>query len=144
MIIEVEQQDDVCVLRVEGSFMTGGDPEYLSARKDDLKRLNHGKVLVDLRQMPYIGSTGIGFIVGIFTSVTVNAGQFVLVGLQPRVLEIFRATRLSTIIPSSPDIISGLAFLRAEASRVGAAESFTPGADSLASCSAAQRKALTG
>jgi len=122
MIIEVEQQDDVCVLRVEGSFMTGADPEYLSARKDELKRLNHGKVLVDLRQMPYIGSTGIGFIVGIFTSVTVNAGQFVLVGLQPRVLEIFRSTRLSTIIPSSSDIASGLASLRAEASRAGAAE----------------------
>jgi anti-anti-sigma factor len=79
-------------------------------------------VLVDLRQMPYIGSTGIGFIVGIFTSVTVNAGQFVLVGLQPRVLEIFRSTRLSTIIPSSSDIASGLASLRAEASRAGAAE----------------------
>jgi anti-sigma B factor antagonist len=122
MIIEVEQQNDVCVLRVKGSFMAGADPEYLSARKDELTRLNHGKVLVDLRQMPYIGSAGIGFIVGIFRSATVNAGQFVLVGLQPQVLEIFRATRLSTIIPSSPDITSGLTSLRAEASRAAAAE----------------------
>ena len=122
MVIEVLQQDDVCVLRIEGRFVTGADPEYLSARMDELKRLHHGKVLVDLREMPYIGSTGIGFIVGIFTSVTMNGGHFVLVGLQPRVHEVFRLTRLSTIIPSAPDVASGLATLHAEDSRAGAAD----------------------
>ena len=122
MIIQVEQQDDVCVLRIEGNFMTGADPEYLSARMDELKRLNRGKVLVDLRQMPSVGSTGIGFLVNIFTSVSINAGQFVLVGMQPRVHEVFRVTRLNTIIPESPDMTSGLAALRAEASRAGTAE----------------------
>jgi anti-anti-sigma factor len=122
MVIEVGKQDDVCVLRVEGRFATGADPEYLSAKMDELKRLHRGKVLVDLREMPYIGSTGIGFIVGIFTSVTMNAGHFVLVGLQPRVHEVFRLTRLATIIPSAPDLASGLATLRAEDSRAGAAD----------------------
>ena len=122
MVIEVVRQDDVCILRIEGRFVTGADPEYLSARMDELKRLNPGKVLVDLREMPYIGSTGIGFIVGIFTSVTMNGGQFVLVGLQPRVHDVFRLTRLSTIIPSAPDIASGLAALRAEDARAGAAD----------------------
>jgi anti-anti-sigma factor len=122
MVIEVVEQDDVCVLRVEGRFVTGADPEYLSARMDDLKRLNRGKVLVDLREMPYIGSTGIGFIVGIFTSVTMNAGHFIMVGLQPRVQELFHLTRLSTIIPSAPDVAAGLATLRAEDARAGAAD----------------------
>lgn len=122
MVIQVVQQDDVCVLRVEGRFVTGADPEYLSARMDELKRLNHAKVLVDLREMPYIGSTGIGFIVGIFTSVTMNSGQFVLVGMQPRVQELFRLTRLSTIIPSAPDMEAGLATLHAEGPRAGAAD----------------------
>jgi len=122
MVIEVVQQDDVCVLRVEGRFVTGADPDYLSARTDELKRLNRGKVLLDLREMPYIGSTGIGFIVGIFTSVTMNAGHFVMVGLQPRVHDVFRLTRLSTIIPSAPDMQTGLATLRAEDSRADAAD----------------------
>src|ERR1700680_723 len=121
MVIEVVQQDDICVLRVEGRFVTGADPEYLSARMDELKQLHRGKVLVDLRDMPYIGSTGIGFIVGVFTSVTMNAGHFVMVGLQPRVHEVFRLTRLSTILPSASDMETGLATLRAEDSRAGAA-----------------------
>jgi anti-anti-sigma factor len=122
MVIEVGQQDDVCVLRVEGRFAAGADTEYLSAKVDELKRMHRGKVLVDLREMPYIGSTGIGFIVGIFTSVTMNDGHFVLVGLQPRVQEVFHLTRLATIIPSAPDLASGLALLRAEDSRAGVAD----------------------
>jgi hypothetical protein len=39
MVIEVEQQDDVCVMRVEGSLTTGSDPESLSVAADRLKRL---------------------------------------------------------------------------------------------------------
>jgi len=120
MVIEVLQQDDVCVLRIEGRFVTGSEPEYLSAKMDELRRLNSGKVLVDLQEMPYIGSTGIGFIVGIFSSVTMNSGQFVLVGLQPRVQELFRLTRLNTILPIAPDRQAGLAALRAQ-SRADAA-----------------------
>jgi len=122
MVISVEQQDDVCVLRIEGNFKTGVDAEYLSARTDEVKRLKPGKVLADLRQMRYIGSTGIGFLVGIFTSVRLNGGQFVLVGLQPRVDEVFRVTRLNTIIPSAPDLPSGLAALRGGSSRTGATQ----------------------
>ncbi len=120
MVIQIEQQGDVCVMRIEGPLVTGSDPEYLSAKADDLKRLNAIKVLVDLSQVPHVGSTGIGFIVGVFTSITVNAGQFVLVGLQPRVHEVFQLTRLNTIIPSAPDLASGFAALRRESSRAGA------------------------
>jgi anti-sigma B factor antagonist len=120
MTIEVERRDDVCVLRVEGDFMTGEDPDYLAAKKDEVKRLSAGKVLVDLTRMPFIGSTGIGFLVGLFTSVKVNAGRFVMVGLEPRVQEVFRLTRLNMIIPSSPDVRSGLVYLHAEASHAGA------------------------
>jgi len=100
--------------------MTGVEPEYLAAKLNEVKRLHDGNVLVDLRKMPATGSTGLGFLVGIFTSVTVNGGKFVLVGLQPRVQEVFRLTRLNTIIPSASDMASGLAALGVESSQARA------------------------
>jgi anti-anti-sigma factor len=111
MVIAIEQRDDVCVLRVEGDFVTSADPEYLALKTEQLKQRKPEKVLVDLHQVPHIGSTGIGFIVGIFTTLKVNSGQMVLVGLQPHVRESFHLTRLTTIIPLSPDVTSGLACL---------------------------------
>ena len=39
MLIELNQIDDVCVIRCEGRFVTGVEPEFLRAKMDELKRL---------------------------------------------------------------------------------------------------------
>jgi len=120
MLIELNQIDDVCVLRFEGRFTTGSDPEFLRGKAEELKRLACGKVLVDFREVVSVGSTAIGFIVAIYSSVTkMPGGRFVLVGAQPRVREVLDLTRLSTILPMAADIASGMAALRGTASAHG-------------------------
>jgi anti-sigma B factor antagonist len=113
MLIEIERQDDVCILHLKGRFASGMDPDYLRAKADEFKRQNPKKVLVDLREVPAIGSTGIGFIVGIYTSTVNGDGRFVLVGSNRRVSEVFNLTRLDTVLPMASDMESGLASLRA-------------------------------
>ena len=110
MQIELEHQDDVCVVRIRGRFVTGADPEYLRTKTDEIKSRNCTKVLTDLHEMPFIGSTGIGFVVSMYISVTKRAGgRFVLAGANHRVREVFDLTRLSTVIPLAADTASGLA-----------------------------------
>ena len=111
MVIDVEQKDDVCIVRVTGRFAAGEDPQYLFTKKDEIKRLNTGKLLVDFREVPFIGSTALGFIVEIYSSITRAGGRFVVAGLQPPVRKILDATRLSTLIPLAADVTAGLAAL---------------------------------
>jgi anti-anti-sigma factor len=116
MLIELHQIDDVCVLRFEGRLSTGADPEYLRGKTEELKRLGCVKVLADFREVLSIGSTAIGFLVAVYSSVSkMPDGRFVLVGAQPRVLEVLDLTRLSTILPMAGDIASGMAALRGTA-----------------------------
>ena len=120
MLIELNQIDDVCVLRFEGRFVTGFDPEYLRSKGDELKQFGCEKVLADFREVPAVGSTGIGFLVAIYSSVTKNPdGRFVLVGVQSRVREVLDLTRLSSILPMAGDMASGMAALRGTASAHG-------------------------
>ena len=120
MLIEVNQIDDVCVLRFEGRFTTGSDPEYLRGKMEELKQLGCAKVLADFREVISVGSTAIGFIVAIYSSVTkLPDGRFVLVGARPRVREVLDLTRLSTILPLANDMASGMAALRGTASAHG-------------------------
>jgi anti-anti-sigma factor len=115
MLIELERQDDVCVLRLTGSLVTGIDPEYLKAKAAEIKSQNCTKLLADLRELLSIGSTGLGFLVGLYTSVTKSSGgRFVLVGANKRVGDVLVLTRLSSVIPMVADIASGLATLRGE------------------------------
>lgn len=113
MIIELDQQDDVCILRFKGRLASGQDLEYLLAKKEEIKKLNCRKVLADFREVPSIGSMGIGFVVSVYTSVIGNSGgRFVLVGVLPLVQQVLDLTRMSTVIPLASDFASGLSRLR--------------------------------
>jgi anti-anti-sigma factor len=119
MLIEVRQKDEICHVRCEGRLVTA-DHEYLQAKKDEIKRANCRKVLADFSEVLDIGSAGIGFIVGVYTSTKNSGGRFVLVGLRPRVREVLDITRVSTVIPLAADIVSGLATLCDEDLAAGA------------------------
>jgi len=111
MVIEVKQEDEVCLLRCAGRFVAGTDPEYLRLKRDEIKELKCKKVLADFSQVSQVGSAGVGFIVGVYTSTRNSGGRFILVGLRPHVREVFDVTRVSTVIPLGADITSGLASL---------------------------------
>jgi anti-anti-sigma factor len=119
MLIEVRQKDDICLVRCGGHFLTA-DHEYLRAKKDEIKGSNCKKVLADFSDVTEIGSAGIGFIVGVYTSTKHSGGHFVLVGLRPRVREVLDITSVSTVIPLAADIASGLVALCDESSAAGA------------------------
>ena len=111
MFIEVKQNEGVCFLRCEGRLVAGTDSEYFRVKRDEIKRLNCKKVLVDFSEVSDVGSAGIGFIVGVYASTRELGGRFILVGLKPRVRKIFDVTRVSTVIPFAADIPSGLGML---------------------------------
>jgi len=91
--------------------------EYLQTKLDEIKKLACTRVLADFKDVTSIGSMGVTFIVGIYTSVIRRpGGRFVLAGAAPFVEHVLDITRLNTIIPQSPDLASGLEILKAEAS----------------------------
>jgi anti-anti-sigma factor len=116
MLIEIEHRDRVCILRCKGRFVAGPEMEYMQTKLDDIKRLACTRVLADFQDVSSIGSMGVAFIVGAYTSVVRRpGGRFVLAGVSPHVQHVLDLTRLSTVIPQASDLASGLAVLRADA-----------------------------
>ena len=107
MLVEFENQGDVCVLRLHGRFATGRDSSYFRAKTDELKSSGSCKVLADFSQVDYIDSTGIGFLIAIYTSILRNPrGRFVLANLNRRVREVLELTRLANVMPIYPSVES--------------------------------------
>jgi anti-anti-sigma factor len=116
MLIEIEQYDRVCILHCKGRFVAGPEMEYMQTKLDDIKRRACIKILADFQDVTSIGSMGVAFIVGAYTSVTRKpGGRFVLAGASPLVRHVLDLTRLSTLIPQATDLASGLAVLGTEA-----------------------------
>jgi anti-anti-sigma factor len=103
MLVDFQHQGDICVLRLEGRFATGQDSLYLHNKAEELKASGCTKVLVDFARVDYVDSTGIGFLIGIYTSVKKSPqGAFALVNANRRVRDVLELTRLAQIIQTYP------------------------------------------
>jgi anti-sigma B factor antagonist len=109
MLVEFEYRGDICVLRLEGRFATGQDSLYLHTKAEELKGSGYLKVLVDFARVDYVDSTGIGFLIGIYTSVKKSQlGRFALANVNRRVREVLELTRLAQIIQIYPSEAAAL------------------------------------
>jgi anti-anti-sigma factor len=116
ILIDIKHYDRICILHCKGRFVAGPEIEYMQTKLNDIKRLACTKVLADFGDVTSIGSMGVAFIVGTYTSVIQKpGGRFVLSGVRPLVQHVLDLTRLSNVIPQASDLASGLAFLRSEA-----------------------------
>jgi anti-sigma B factor antagonist len=88
---------DVSVVDVAGRITLG---EGSSAMRDALRDMvakNQKKILLNLGDVTYIDSSGIGELVSGFTSVTNSGGQLKLLGLNKRVKDLLQITKLYTV-----------------------------------------------
>lgn len=120
MLVNLEIADDICILRLRGRFATGQDTAYLRAKTEEIKKSGRSRVLADFSEVSYIDSTGIGFLIGIYTSVTkAPNGMFVLAKASPRVCDVLELCKLDAVIPMYPDEASALQALKRDR-KVGA------------------------
>lgn len=117
MLINIENYDDrVCILHCEGRFVAGPEMDYMHSKMDDINKLACPKVLADFQNVTSIGSMGVTFVVAVYTSVMRRpGGNFVLAGVSPHVRHVLDLTNLTSVIPLTSDLASGLAVLLAEA-----------------------------
>jgi anti-sigma B factor antagonist len=63
----------------------------------DLAAKGEKKIILNLSEVSYIDSSGIGELVSGFTTVTNHGGQLKLVGLSKRVKDLLQVTKLYTV-----------------------------------------------
>ena len=91
------QVGDVSVVDVAGRITLGEGSSALRDALRDMVAKNHKKILLNLGEVSYIDSSGIGELVSGFTSVTNSGGQLKLLGLTKRVKDLLQITKLYTV-----------------------------------------------
>ncbi|MGA2579957.1 MAG: STAS domain-containing protein [Bryobacteraceae bacterium] len=113
MRLESQIHEGVCILRLQGRFVTGSDVELGSAR-DLLQEIGIAKAVLDLSAVPYLDSTGLAFVVELHKSLASRGGQLFLANANRRVREVLQITRIAEIVPLFQDVEDAEAALRAE------------------------------
>jgi len=92
-----KQHNDVAILCPEGKITLGdGDQELGESVRTELEEGSR-KILIDLSKVSYIDSSGIGELVGCFTSIKKNSGELRICGLNSKIFGLMKMTSLHSV-----------------------------------------------
>lgn len=97
------QVDHVSVVDLSGRITLGEGCSQLRELIRDLLAKGHKDILLNLGEVTYIDSSGIGELVSGFTTVTNHGGSLKLVGLSKRVKDLLQITKLYTVFEAFDD-----------------------------------------
>ena len=106
--LTTRQVGDVTVIDVAGRITLGEGSSTLRDALRDLVGKNQKKVLLNLGEVSYIDSSGIGELVSGFTTVTNSGGSLKLLNLNKRVKDLLQITKLYTVFDVHEDEASAI------------------------------------
>ena len=101
--LNTRQVGDVSVVDVTGRITLGEGSSALRDLLRDMVSKNQKKILLNLGEVSYIDSSGIGELVSGFTTVTNNGGELKLLNLNKRVKDLLQITKLYTVFDVHED-----------------------------------------
>ncbi len=116
--------DSVTLLSLKGTIVAGKDSETLSEMVTQFLEAGETRILLDLAQVNFIDSTGIGAIIRVHSAAMRKGAWVKLLHLTKRVYDVLQITRLSSVFEIYDDLGKALASFPAAAEETGAG---TPG-----------------
>jgi anti-sigma B factor antagonist len=97
MKIEMRTIGDVRILDCSGKITLGEGTMAVRNTVRDILKDNGKKIILNLANVNYIDSSGIGELVSTYTTVTNNGGQLKLLSLTKKIQELLAITKLLTV-----------------------------------------------
>ncbi len=95
--VNVRQAGDVAVVDLSGKITLGEGSGALRDTIADVSGKGNKNILLNMADVTYIDSAGLGELVGSYTSVTNKGGQLKLVALQNKIKDLMQITKLHTV-----------------------------------------------
>jgi anti-sigma B factor antagonist len=97
LTIAEEQRKDVTILKLSGRLVLGDESNELRSTIKRLLDSGDKKIIVDLGDVPYIDSAGLGTLVSAFASVSNAGGTMKLANISKKIHDTLNITKLVTV-----------------------------------------------
>jgi anti-anti-sigma factor len=101
--------DDIVIVSLSGKFLAGSDGPYLREKVKDFIDAGTRKLIIDFSDVPYIDSTGLGFLAGARVTAQNAGARMVLANLNAHVQKILDDVKLSQFFVIAPDHAAAMA-----------------------------------
>lgn len=102
------QVDGIAVLDLSGRIVLGEATTTLREALQNLVSQGQKKIVLNLSEVSYIDSSGLGALVSAYTTVTSQSGQLKLLNLTSKVKDLLQITKLLTVFEVFSDEASAV------------------------------------
>jgi anti-sigma B factor antagonist len=95
--LSVRKTDTVAVLDVSGKLMGGPDADVFKETIRNVLDEGYKNVVVNMSQVPFINSTGLGILISAYTTLRKEDGVLKLANVTERIDSLLMITKLGTI-----------------------------------------------
>lgn len=97
MNYQTEQKDDILFIRLEGDLIAGADTQHLMEEVDQLQEGSNLLCAVDLSNVRFMDSSGMGVLVSLLTKFRNRGGELVLIKPSDHIRKLLIVTKLNAI-----------------------------------------------
>ena len=114
MNYNVSEKSGITILALAGKIMGGPEATEIN---DEINRLideNKVKVVIDLKNVEWMNSSGLGILIGAITLLKSNKGKFILIHVSDRIKNLLKITKLNSVFELSDSLDEAIKTLNAE------------------------------
>ncbi|MEL3972881.1 anti-sigma factor antagonist [Rossellomorea oryzaecorticis] len=106
--IDMQEKENELFVKVAGEIDAYTAPKLKETLHPSAEAENDKDIVVDLSEVSYMDSTGLGVFVGLFKTINARGGQLKLVGLSDRLQRLFDITGLGDIMNINSKVEGGV------------------------------------
>ncbi len=109
MSIELVDHNGISVIRLSGKIMGGPEAGQINDQINNLIDEGMRKIIIDLGQVEWMNSSGLGILIGAITTLKNNDGNMALIHVSERIDNLLKITKLKNVFTIHSDLETALA-----------------------------------
>jgi anti-anti-sigma factor len=98
--LELLIEKNKAVLKFDGEVIFDNSNQLKEEAKERLKRKEEvNNLIIDLSQVPYLDSSGVGVLLSLFKFMRMRDGNLAIAGSNEKIRRVFEVTKMTEIIP---------------------------------------------
>jgi anti-sigma B factor antagonist len=97
MEVKTKETDDGLVIKLEGEMMLGYEANDFHQAIENAIEKNKMKIVIDLSEVQFISSWGIGILMYGYTTTTNGGGVFKLAGVSDKIIEVLTKIKVNNV-----------------------------------------------
>ena len=104
MSIQVSEKKGIVIIRLSGKIMGGPEASEINNQINNLIDQGKIKIIIDMKEVDWVNSSGLGILIGAITTLKNNDGQLSLTNISDRVYNLLRITKLQSLFSIYPNL----------------------------------------